>query len=107
MTMEQLMGVDEAKALGFPDSMLTLLMDSSVIFDGGTVSMLDDKPFILLRGKSTMTGEDEHVMVRFTQDIHLYYNIHNGYTNVLRFSGAIREGAAREIEKVLGTMQFE
>jgi hypothetical protein len=107
MTMVNLMSEDTVKAFGIPDSMLKLLLDCSVSFDDGAVIMLDDKPFILLTGKSIMTGEDELVMVRFTQDIRLYYNIYNGYTNMLRFTGAIREDAAREMEKVLGTVKFE
>jgi hypothetical protein len=107
MTMENLLGAEEVKAIGLPDNMLTMVLDSSVSFDGGQVAMVGHKPFILFTGKSIMTGEDGQVMVRFTQDIRLYYNIYNGYTNMLRFYGTIREDTVKELDKVLRTVKFK
>lgn len=107
VSMGNLLGMFEIKTFGIPDSMLTLVLDNSVNFDDGTVTKLGGKPFILLTGKSIMTGEDERVMVRLTQDIRLYYNLYNGYSNMLQFSGEMREDAAREMKKALGTVKFE
>jgi hypothetical protein len=107
LTMANMLDADSDKAFGIPNSMLSLALDNSVSFDDGAITMLGDKPFLLLTGKSTMTGEDEHVMVRFTNDVRMYHNIDNGYINMLQFTGVIREDAAREIEKVIGTVKFE
>lgn len=107
ISMGNLLGMFEIKTFGISDSMLTMVLDNSVNFDDGTVIKLGGKPSFLLTGKVIMTGENEHVMVRLTQDIRLYYNLYNGYSNMLQFSGEMREDAAREMKKVLGTVKFE
>jgi hypothetical protein len=107
LTMVKLLDADAVKAFGIPNSMLSLALDNSISFDDGAITMLGDKPFLLFTGKITMTGEDERVMVRFTNDVRMYHNMSNGYINMLQFTGVIREDAAREIEKVISTVKFE